>query len=351
MNAGLDQVVVALPALLFLCAGVPLAVLLDELGLFTAWAASLQRAGSTISVGALWALAAVTTAVLNLDTTIVLLTPLFIRLGRRCGYDTFRLALVPLFLASFASSMLPVSNLTTLIAVERLDLSAGDVIGTLALPSIAACVAGWLVFRRTLPAPAIVVSTAASVDRRSLTVGTGVVVALLVGFVLGPSIGVDAWVVVVAADVVLMAITRRVPWRQVPIGTALGVAAVVFAVAATVPSTVANSVQGVESPAGSAAVVVAGAATANAINNIPATLIVTDCVDEATWGVWAWLLGANTGAVLLPLGALANVLWWRIMRVEGVPLSLRSYLAATWWVGSAALTAAAATLALTVWIR
>ena len=43
---------------------------------------------------ALWALAAATTVVLNLDTTIVLLTPLYVRIARRADEDPLALALV-----------------------------------------------------------------------------------------------------------------------------------------------------------------------------------------------------------------------------------------------------------------
>lgn len=116
------------PALLFLLAGVPLAALLDRLGLFDAVAVEIERRWEHIPVVVLWILAAVTTAALNLDTTVVLLTPLYVRLARRSGTDPLALALVPLLLASFASSFLPVSNLTTLIAAERLDLTVADVV-------------------------------------------------------------------------------------------------------------------------------------------------------------------------------------------------------------------------------
>ena len=63
------------PALAFLLAGVPLAALLDRLGFFAA-------------------AAAVTTAVLNLDTTVVLLTPLYLRLARRAEVDPIPLVVI-----------------------------------------------------------------------------------------------------------------------------------------------------------------------------------------------------------------------------------------------------------------
>ncbi|MEZ5202974.1 MAG: SLC13 family permease [Acidimicrobiales bacterium] len=85
MTEALDALRTVMPALAFLLAGVPLASLLDDLGFFDAVAARLQARWPELPVVALWALAAVTTIVLNLDTTIVLLTPLYLRLARRSG--------------------------------------------------------------------------------------------------------------------------------------------------------------------------------------------------------------------------------------------------------------------------
>src|SRR5262245_33034367 len=102
MHRVADHLSAITPALLFLLAGVPFAALLDRLGFFDAVAVAVERRFDPVPVAALWWLSAVTTAVLNLDTTIVLLTPLAIRLARRSGVDPFPLALVPLLLASFA---------------------------------------------------------------------------------------------------------------------------------------------------------------------------------------------------------------------------------------------------------
>ncbi len=171
----------------------------------------------------LWTLACVTTAILNLDTTVVLLTPLSVRLARRSGTDPFTLALIPLFTAAFASSFLPVSNLTTLIVTERLDLTVADVVTHLAIPGFAACVVGWFVFRRGAPG-ALAAGTHDVVDRRVLTIGSCVVAGLLVGFVFGGHWGIDPWVVASVADVLLAFVTRTLPWRSIPVFTAVGVA-------------------------------------------------------------------------------------------------------------------------------
>jgi arsenical pump membrane protein len=341
-----------LPALAFLCAGVPLAALLDRLGFFEATVALLARRRPELAVGHLWVLAAVTTIVLNLDTTIVLLTPLAVRLARRAGADVVGLALVPLLLASLSSSALPVSNLTTLIVVEGRDPSVADVVAHLGLPTLAAVGVGWLAYRRrhprTLALPPVGVATPA--ERRALRVGACVVAGLLVGFVVGPDLGIDPWVVALAADVVLVAITRWVPWRDVPVRTAVGVAALAVVVAVVVPGDPVGHLP--DAPALAAVTgAVAGTAVASVVNNLPAALLLAGGSGPLDWAGWGWLLGINVGAVLTPIGALANLLWWRVLRAEGERLTVRGYLGGVVPVALPALVAATAVLAASAALR
>lgn len=327
------------PALAFLLVGVPLAALLDELGFFDAVAGLLAERWQEVPVLALWLLAAATTVALNLDTTIVLLTPLYVRLARRAGADPLPLALVPLLLAAFASSVLPVSNLTTLIAAEQLDLGVGDVVAHLALPSAAAVAVGWLVYRTRHPVR-LAVAAPDPVDRRPLRLGIPLVLAILVGVTVGPSFGVQPWMVVVVADLVLVIGVRRFPWRDVPVATAAAVGAVAAAVGALVPPSLLDPLRDASHPAAVAGVTALAAAAANVVNNIPATLLMVDGATRPTPGVWAWLLGVNVGAVLLPLGALANLLWLRIARDEGIEVDLRAYARAVLPIAVPALAAA-----------
>lgn len=345
MDRAVGNLEAMVPALLFLLAGVPLAALLDRLGFFDALAVEVERRWARIPIAALWILAGATTAVLNLDTTVVLLTPLYVRLARRSGTDPLALAAVPLLLASFASSFLPVSNLTTLIAVERFDLSVTDVVTHLALPSLAACTVGWLAYRRRHPTT-LTSGPPGEPNRRAIAIGSAIVAGLLIGFVAGPSWGLQPWMVAAVADVVLVAITGLVPWRQVPLATAAGVAALAAAISLVVPADLLRDVLATDGPLAVAGVTVLAAAAANAVNNLPALLVALDGADGTGWGMWAWLAGINTGAALVPLGALANLLWWRIVRDEGVELSLRRYVSVTVPVVAPALLASAGVLAI-----
>jgi arsenical pump membrane protein len=329
------------PALALLLAAVPLAVLLERVGFFDAAAALVARRASPLG---LWVLAAATTVVLNLDTTVVLLTPLYVRIARQRGADAWPVAVIPLLLAGLASSVLPVSNLTTLVLAERLGLSVAEVAGHLGLPSVAAVTAGWWCYRRRYPHD-LPAGGPAAMDGRALACGGAVVAGVLVGFTGGPAVGVPAWAVALAADVVLVALTRWLPWRSVPVLTAVAVAVVAAAVDRLVPPTLLGGLLGGQGAGAAVGAVAAGTAAANAVNNLPAVFAASTAARGATWAVWGWLLGVNAGAVLLPGGALANLLWWRVARRSGVEVTLRRYVGVTVAVALPALVAATVVLA------
>lgn len=335
-----------LPALLFLCAGVPLAALLDRLGYFDAVASTIEGRFRRVPVAALWWLAAATTVVLNLDTTVVLLTPLYIRLALRSGVDPIPLALIPLLLASLASSVLPVSNLTTLIAAETFDLSTLDVLGHLGPTSVAACLAGWLAYRRRHPT-VLPGGQVEDIDVHALRIGTCIVAFVLCGFVVGPALSIPAWLVALGADVVLIGVTRWIPWRHVPVATALGVACIAALIAVVVPADAMSELFAHGAPSAVAATMALAVGAANIANNLPALLAALGANPDMTWGMWAWLAGVNTGAVLLPIGALANLLWLRILRAEDLQLDLGRYVREVTPIALPALAAGVATLTLT----
>jgi len=345
VQQAVDNVVAILPALFFLCAAVPLADLLGELGFFDALTARIVRRFDPLPVWTLWVLATVTVAVLNLDAAIVLLTPLFIRLARQAERDVLSLALIPLLLACLASSFLPVSNLTTLIVVARFDLSAADVLVHLAPAGLLACVVGWLVYRRRYDRVLHLHRTDAASDRSALRIGWIIITGLLIGFVAGPLVHIDPWMTAFAADVVLAIIVRRLPWRSVPLLTALGVAACTATVAVVIPTDALTSALEADGPVALGGLVLAGTAAANVVDNLPALFIALDATSSMTHGQWAWLAGVNVGAVLLPWGALANLLWLRVYRAEGGRITLAGYVRSVFPIAVPATLAMAVALA------
>jgi arsenical pump membrane protein len=343
LRSSLDPLVAPLA---FLLLAVPLAALLDRAGVFDALAAVASRRSHV--VGGLWLLCIVTTAVLNLDAAVVLLTPLAIRTARRMGMSPVALAVQPVLLACLASSFLPVSNLTNLIASDRLGLHPLDFLVHLGPATLAGLAVGWRCYRRAYPIPEPTPSAAVArvpVDRPALRLGAVVVAVLLVGFLAGPALGVPPWAVVAVVDLALIARLRHVPVGAVPWGTALvaaGLAVLAGAAVANVP--VGDLLHG-SGPGATVRVAGLGALGANAFNNLPAFLVGVARLPHGSPLVWPLLLGVNAGPTLLVTGSLASLLWLDVVRRSGLSLGAPDYFRLGVRVGVPALVASVVVLA------
>ncbi|MPY59276.1 arsenic transporter [Streptomyces spongiae] len=153
------------PLLAFLGTVIVLAELTSKAEVFDVVAARVARVGRG-SYAALFllcvAFASVTTIALNLDTTAVLLTPVMLALASRVGIAPVPLAMTTVWLANTASLLLPVSNLTNLLAADRVALSPLGLAGRMWAPQLAAIavtmVCLWLFYwrrgkRSDAPAP------------------------------------------------------------------------------------------------------------------------------------------------------------------------------------------------------
>ena len=153
-----------LPVVGFLAAVLALAQLCDDEGLFTAAGAAVARACGERPgrlLAGVFAVAAVTTAVLSLDATVVLLTPVVFATAARVGARHRPHVYACTHLANTASLLLPVSNLTNLLAFTASGLSFTQFAGLMAGPWLVGIAVEYLVFRRffraeldTVPQPA-----------------------------------------------------------------------------------------------------------------------------------------------------------------------------------------------------
>ena len=185
---------------------------MDE-GLFGAWTAVISRTTSSFGRRLLLTivLIAVVTAVLTLHAAVVLLTPILLvtaRTARRAiGLATVRVA-------NTASTLLPTSNLTNLLAFAGTGLAFVE-FAWLMLPAWALGVAAELVALRvwfSRDAREEPTEEVAAVPAVPL-LPTAVVVAMLIGL----SGGADLWLPALAAAILLGAyalMRRRTTWRD-----------------------------------------------------------------------------------------------------------------------------------------
>jgi arsenical pump membrane protein len=330
--------------LLFLLFAVPLAILLDRIGVFAALAAMVDS-GRHLVAG-LWLLAAAVTIVFNLDASVVLLTPLYIRIAQRHGYAPEMLAFQPALLACLASNPLPVSNLTNLIVAEHLDLSVADFLRHLIVPTLVACTVGWLCFRRTFGVHASEpIGDDDEVEPNALRRGLPIVAFVLIGFTIGSALGVPEWVVAALAAGWAALLAARLPWRAIPFEAMLIAAGLGVLVAGASSSLRLRAIFDASGAVGRLRALLFGAIGSDLSNNLPAVLAGAPVLHERSQ-VWPLLIGANVGPALVLTGALSGLLWRDTARRLGVTVSARRYSQVGVRVGLPALVAAGAVVVL-----
>lgn len=309
------------PILLFVVAITVVTELAASAGLFSFVAQHIARWGSS-RAWLLWllivVLAVVSTIFLSLDTTAVLLTPVVIAVALHVGLPPIPFAMTTVWLANTASLLLPVSNLTNLLAATTLHgyspmrfaaLMAAPAVMAIAVPSILL----FLIYRRPLlaryelPQPVIA-------EDRVLLVASGVVVLAVLPALVS---GIPVWIPACVAAVVLgafFAVRRRstlrfalVPWQLVLFASGL------FVVIAALGSlglgallgTVAGTGDGFWSLLRLAGV---GATSANLADNLPAYLALEPAAGSPL-RIAALLVGVNAGPLITPWASLATLLW------------------------------------------
>jgi arsenical pump membrane protein len=318
-----------LPVVGFLAAVLLLARMCADEGLFEAAGDAVARAcrGRTDRLLAgVFVVAALVTAVLSLDATVVLLTPVVVATALRMRVPVRPHGYAVGHLANSASLLLPVSNLTNLLAVAATGLSFVHFAGLMVLPQLATVALEYLVlrwlFRRDLRG---VVDVPLHDVPGTPVLALVVVGGTVLGFGIASLVGLPpVWPAAVGVLVLgtRQLATRRTTLREQLVAANLPFGLFVIGLAVLV---LVLQLHGLETllhallPDGDgllALLAVAGisALLANLVNNLPATLAL---VPVAAVGgvptVLAMLIGVNLGPNLTYAGSLANLLWRRVL--------------------------------------
>lgn len=346
--AAWTQVRTLLPVVGFLAAVLVLAHLCAREGVFEAAGAALARrcAGRPRRLLAgVFVLAAAVTAVLSLDATVVLLTPVVVATAAHAGVRARPHLYACAHLANSASLLLPVSNLTNLLALGAAGLSFTRFAALMALPWVVAVAFEYLVFRKFFGRE-LAEDTGGSAAEEGRTGGPAaggpaqdspplpvfalVVLSLtLAGFVVTSFAGLEpVWAAL--AGVLALGI-RALARRETSVAGMTGAAKPFFclfvlALGIVVEAVVANGLGDAvdrllpEGPSLPALLGVAAFAAllANVINNLPAVLALLPVAAHGGPGpVLAVLIGVNLGPNLTYVGSLATLLWRRTLQDRG----------------------------------
>lgn len=325
------------PILLFVIAITVVTELAARAGLFRALAEQAARWGRG-RAWLLWllvvAFATLSTIFLSLDTTAVLLTPVVVVLARHVGLSPLPFALTTVWLANTASLLLPVSNLTNLLAqhtmgnpspLEFAALTAAPAFVAIVVPTVAV----FLVTRRSL-FQRYEPDEREPIEDPVLFWTSAIVVAALVPALVS---GIAVWIPASAGAVILVVVflfRRRdairfsiLPWQLVTLAS--GLFLFIGVLQSIGLESVLTTVSGTgESPLELLRVSVTGMLGANILDNLPAYLVLEPVAGSPVRLV-ALLIGVNAGPLITPWASLATLLWHQRLTALDVPIRWGRY--------------------------
>jgi arsenical pump membrane protein len=330
------------------------AAVAERSGLFEALAGTSARVSGGSPrrlLAAVVGVGAIVAALLSNDAAALVLTPVVYVLVARFGLAPLPYVLACTFVADAASIALPVSNPVNVIVSDRLGVSAASLVPVLLPAAVASVVALlgclFVVYRRQLPARAPLVPASSSwaswagVPRRLLAafgVAVGAfAVASALDLPLGPTLAA-VWLLLLGVEW-----TSRRPDRPLD---GIGWSLLVFVAAtgvlvdglssAGITGWLAQIVLGQVRDSPAAVMVVtafAAAVGSNLVNNLPAAFVFADAVHGAGLSAASahaaaigTIIGADLGPNLTPVGSVATLLWFVLLRQRGLEVSTWSYI-------------------------
>lgn len=329
------------PTVGFLAAILLLAHLCDAEGVFAAAGSYMARHshGRPVSLlGLVFAIASITTALLSLDATVVLLTPVVLITARSVRLPARAHLYACGHLANSASLLLPVSNLTNLLAFSYTGLSFLRFAEVMAVPWLVTIGVEYLALRGYFRADLTESSPVTVETQQTIPVFALVVLALtLIAFGAGSLAHLPPVWAAAAGSLVLG--VRRIVRRALTVPALLLQTNPLFCIFVLALGVIVAGVQdhglgtvirhiipghgGLPELLLTAAI---AAVLANLVNNLPAILLLL--APAAAGGpavLLAALLGVNIGPNLTYVGSLATLLWRRVLDARDVHISSRDF--------------------------
>jgi len=319
-----------LAALLLIAEGCRRGGLFDWLG---GRIAASEAGGPRRLLVAVFVVVSVATALLNLDATVLILTPIVLVAVTHLKLDDRLYTISTAHLANSASLLLPVSNLTNLLVFHESGLSFTRFAILMLLPWLGAIVVEWLLLPRLIPRREVpdvpervpAVYPAAKLDRWPVIVLAGI----LFGFLASGAVGIEPiWFAWVGALLITIPALMRGVMSAREVVTTIKPWFLLFVLGLGLVADLLNRIglddffaSNLPSGDGFGALLVMAAVAAllaNLINNLPATLVLAPAVASLGEGpLLAMLIGVGIGPNLTYLGSVANLLWRRVMNDAG----------------------------------
>jgi arsenical pump membrane protein len=342
-----------LNVLLFFLGLMIITVIADQAGFFE-WCAfkavKRSKGNGAVLLSLLFGLGALITAFFSNDATALILTPIVFALVTRLKLSALPYVFACAFIANTASMLLPVSNPVNLLAVGRFQITLGEYLKFLLLPSVLVILANLFLFRfifhREISSvsPDIQSMQPVKIDRFFLAVSAGLGLIAL-GYILVSIFGLPLSYPAVGGALLLLVVAwgfHRIEFKRLSSGVSWHIFLFIFALALLVKGLdnagltkflaeelikLANSghLQALFS------VTLGTALGSNLINNWSMMMVSVASLGNLAPGfdrslIYGAIIGADLGPNIAILGSLSSMLWLVLLRQRGLDIRPIQYL-------------------------
>lgn len=363
--------------LIFLFALMLFSVLLDKSGFFewaAIWAARWAKGNGKSLYRNVFILGAVITALLSLDTTAIILTPIVLSFVSRLKLPAKPFLIACAFIANTGSLLLPVSNLTNLLFQGTFYLSFTTFALHMIVPQAVAVILNYLLFkyyfRKTLPATFEITDLpepfSVIVDKAYFNGAIIVLIAVTIGYFVGSIYGVAPYVIALIGAALLFfwglsrkqvnaQIIKGISWSLFPfiIGLFIVIQGVENLGLAKYAAKGLVSLQHSPLLLQMLGIAFGTGIGSNVINNIPMAMLSISILKEAHASSliqYSALIGCNIGPNLTVAGSLATMLVITSARQKGEKMGASDFFKIGIWATPLLLLATVITLFLVLFI-
>lgn len=329
-----------------------MSVVLDELGFFR-WLAfkTIEKAnGKQIRIFIyLYIIVSILTVFTSNDIIILTFTPFICYFTRALKINPLPYLLSEFVAANTWSMMLIIGNPTNIYLATSQNISFLNYLQIMFLPTVISSLLAFLIlfliFRPRLKMPIGEIEEHASnlKNKNLVIIALAHLSVCTILLTISSYIGFEMWSICLAFTLSLICFLvfyqallrhqkpqltlnalRRAPWGLIPFVLSMFVFVLSFSKYG-VTEAIAGSLNNLDPVFGYG---LTSFFMANIINNIPMSVLYSEIINMAPLRsavTYAAIIGSNLGAILSPIGALAGIMWIRMLKREGINLSFNSF--------------------------
>lgn len=322
----------------------------------------------------LYAVVSILTVFTSNDIVILTFTPIICIFCKKANVSPIPFLIGEFVAANTWSMALIVGNPTNVYLAQSANVSFTEYFKVMLLPALAAGLSAFavlmLVFGKTLTKKCATGLEPVAPDRvrvnfPSMVAALTALIGVIVALALSDVIGIEMWIITVifaAALVVFNVIygaargegllralsgIKKTPWELVPFILSMFVIVLSLEKSGVTEKIAAALVKGDNADGVSFGFLAAG--LSNLLNNIPTSVITEKIIaGKSLYATYGAVIGTNIGAFITPVGALAGIMWNKILSGYDIKLPFWKFFLYGVLVAIPALTAAAFSLFLTL---